>query len=193
MCCPKGHIFCKECILENLLIQKKEIKKTIQLWTENQNKLHIEEDKIIEKEKQLKIENLKSIEDGVAQVETEYNIENFLPDEAQREIKIIEECISKNSVNLKEKSENLENCFWIPEKTPNYNNEKISKPSEALYCPTKEKDHIIKVKNLVSLKIDREDDKFSCFVCHRELTVQKIVALSTCGHVLCKVKTLLNV
>ena len=45
-CCEKGHIFCKDCIYENLIVQKKEKKIEIESWkskkkTEDDEKLHL--------------------------------------------------------------------------------------------------------------------------------------------------------
>ncbi len=195
MCCPKGHLFCKECIIGNLLVQKKEIKKRIKTWQNQQKKLSLEEDSKLRKEKQIKMDSLKAIEDNIAKVDTETNIENFLPDDTILQMKTIEEVAeSKNKIKLIEKSEMIENCFWLPERTPEFNKIDTRRPSELLYCPLKDNDHAIKLKNLISLKLKEEDsEKYSCSVCHRDLSVQKIVALRTCGHVMCKVKKIFKV
>ncbi len=76
---------------------------------------------------------------------------------------------------------------------------KISYPSKFIYsynifnrklfCPINEKNHFIKLKELIKLNLKKSDadEKFSCWVCNKEISVQKVVALKKCGHVMCKV------
>lgn len=52
---PKGHIFCKECIYESLLTQKKEIKKKLKQWEEQQKLLQAQQ---AEKEREKQEEEL---------------------------------------------------------------------------------------------------------------------------------------
>jgi len=59
-----------------------------------------------------------------------------------------------------------------------------------LLCPVNEKNHFVKLKELVSLNLKNsksESEAFLCCVCHKELSFQKIIALKKCGHVMCKV------
>ncbi len=57
-----------------------------------------------------------------------------------------------------------------------------------LVCPVKEKNHFIKLKELINLKLQISEvgDKFACFICKKDFSYQKIVALRKCGHVLCR-------
>ena len=64
-----------------------------------------------------------------------------------------------------------------------------------LYCPFNKKEndpldqkhiHSVKFKELIQLKIKRENDIFVCEICDKKLGHQKIVALRVCGHVMCQ-------
>jgi hypothetical protein len=65
MTCLKGHLFCKACIIENLFMQKQEIKKRIKKQKEELSKIdHLEK---INQEKLIEIENFKKLEDGLGE------------------------------------------------------------------------------------------------------------------------------
>ena len=51
-------------------------------------------------------------------------------------------------------------------------------------CPGDSK-HRIKAKKIYPLKF-KNDQGFNCFACSKKLGFQKIVAVITCGHCLCK-------
>ena len=87
-----------------------------------------------------------------------------------------------------DKSEITKNCFWIPEKTPESLNKSINKPSEKLYCPVREYNHFIKMKDLININLRefQRDDKFICCLCNKELGFQKIICIKNCGHVMCR-------
>ena len=56
VCCPKGSLFCKQCLLENFLFQKQEIKKITKKYEEQEKeKENKKEEK--EKSKEIKEEN----------------------------------------------------------------------------------------------------------------------------------------
>jgi nitric oxide synthase-interacting protein len=199
MCCCKGHLFCKSCVIENLLAQKKEFKRSKERWEEDQVKKKVEEQNKLIAIHNLKIESLKKVEDGVNELETDAMVENTRSDESIEKSRQIQDiCDHKNLIPTREKTEMIKHCFWLPEKTPGADQAGETKPSEyffnllifrKLQCPVKENNHFIKLKELINLKPMRseETDKFSCCVCSKDLSVQKIVALKKCGHVMCKV------
>ena len=58
-----------------------------------------------------------------------------------------------------------------------------------LYCPSSTKQHSIKLKELITLKLiqsKNNEEKFVCSVCEKDLSIQKIVCLKACGHVICQ-------
>ncbi len=73
--CNKGHLFCKSCIVENLLFQKKEIKLKVAEWQEKEKlrEKEIKENDNLELLK--KKEFLKQSEDDIIQTEKEESME----------------------------------------------------------------------------------------------------------------------
>lgn len=59
-----------------------------------------------------------------------------------------------------------------------------------LNCPVSKdvsSSHHIKIKELIKLKLEENELKeYICWICHKGLIHQKVVALKTCGHVMCK-------
>ena len=168
VCCLKGHMFCKECIIENLLFQKKQNKKKIKEYEENNKDLKLMKEK---EEEEKKIKQIKKIEEN-------YN-EN------------INEKKEKNNKTIKTKrfiENEINHCFWIPETTP-LNREKIlEKPKDILICPSI-KPHNIKLKELINLILTKSkgnENKFMCKICENNLGIQKIITLKNCGHVMCE-------
>jgi len=134
MTCLKGHLFCKACIIENLFMQKQEIKKKIKKQKEELSKNN-NLDKINE-EKLNKIENFKKVEDGLGEsheLQCEENVKllkllfslikiNLRNDEINRFKEILEIRERKKIFSNGEKIEIIKNCFWVPEKTPEIKN-----------------------------------------------------------------------
>lgn len=85
----------------------------------------------------------------------------------------------------------IQSSFWMGEADESrlallddVNNRKVDKkPSKKMTCPADNR-HRIKSKTLYPLRFG--EDGFNCFSCKNKLGYQKIVALITCGHVLCK-------
>ena len=129
--CPRGHLFCKSCIVENLLFQKKEIKKRISEWKNNTTNKELE--KMNDQSETLKrIEDLKTVEEGVINTTEEISLEYALMAESDiKRFEMINEFNKKkNMIYKKDKGELTRNCFWIPDMTPNFVAEEKDKPSE---------------------------------------------------------------
>ena len=169
--CLKGHIFCKECIIENLLYQKKNNNKLIKEYESESNKLKNENlNDIIETEK--KINLLKQYENGE---NNDINVNNK----------------NENNLIIQEQfiKSDLKKCFWLPECIPETREEKKLKPKNILLCPNSNKLHPIKLKDLIDIKLTESknnNNKFVCSICEKELNYQKIICFKKCGHVLCE-------
>lgn len=75
--CPKGHLFCKACIIENLLFQKNEIKKRISEWKSNNTNKELEKLNV-QSEIFKKIESLRNAEEGVINTAEEISLDYAL-------------------------------------------------------------------------------------------------------------------
>lgn len=91
-----------------------------------------------------------------------------------------------------EKKEWLKTSFWAPDNTPMVNDSKIEAPSKKHYCPAvaledKDGKHQIKMKELISLRMDENDlHEYICWTCQKPLGLQKIGVMKRCGHAMCK-------
>ena len=129
--CPKGHVFCKACIIENLLFQKKEIQKKLSDW-KNKNTARELEKLNDQTENNKKIESLKNVEEGVANLTEDISLENALMTENEmKRFEMVKEFqMRKNTIFNRDKNELTRNCFWIPDLTPNFIPEDQAKPCE---------------------------------------------------------------
>jgi nitric oxide synthase-interacting protein len=159
VCCFKGSIFCKQCLLENFLFQKQEIKKLTKKFEEQEQ----------EKEKS-------------KESKEEANNINKINDKDNNMIKAID-------IYKENKNHDLKKCFWNFEHLNPFVKEIKEKPKNVLYCPACENRHIMGSKEYINLNMiinnDDKKNKFICSICEKILNIQKIIALKKCGHVFC--------
>jgi len=130
--CPKGHLFCKACIIENLLFQKNEIKKRLIEWKNSTGSNKELERMNDQSDIFKKIENLRTAEEGVINTAEEITLDYALmPKNDILRFEMINEFQKKkNLIFNRDKNELTRNCFWIPDLTPNCIVEEKGKPSE---------------------------------------------------------------
>ncbi|CAJ0752515.1 2966_t:CDS:10, partial [Entrophospora sp. SA101] len=195
VCCSHGHLYCKECILENILAQKKEI---------------LRQQKLLEERAKDEIEEVKR-KDGLAK-------EAIIQDFERQQVKITPIASKKRSFQLdeedlaavskREKEEALKKIeeeeialskpklpnFWLPSLTPSADPDKIKSIKLQTMCTATNPEHSLSVKNLVATKFTETKDSDSkkihyiCPSCRKTLTNSlKICLIKPCGHVICKI------
>ncbi|KAL6197526.1 hypothetical protein ACLB2K_033134 [Fragaria x ananassa] len=186
MSCQKGHVFCKECILECLLSQKKGIHRK-QVAHNSQQKQEKEDEE--ERLRQQKARELESFDQQNHGAVPHYNDRNQDQDKGGFH--------GANSVKVtsyEEEALRTMKAFWLPSATPEAP-VKVAAPPECTTCP--EGSEKLKLKSLfpVHFTEDINDEKKStpldktyiCPSCKVTLTnTLSLVALSSCGHVFCK-------
>lgn len=201
--CLKGHIFCRDCIMNNLLAQKKTIAQNKQAFEKEKEREEIkdflkkrkaEEAETTEFEKDaLEMGALKKIKDVQKDfnIKMKYDIEDY---EKLEKEQIISQMRNKKTLgfdNHEMKKEMIQTSFWVAESSKDRLEllEKTKKsieefkPKNQMICPGDNK-HPIKLKDLFPLKF--ENNQFVCYASKKELKFQKVVALRTCGHVYSK-------
>ena len=107
-------MFCKECIYENLLFQKKQNKIKQKEYLETQSSLEKKDD------------NEKTKINKILLLQVEQNVDKSIDNNESKDKKAEGEIIHKKQF-VKGKTTN---CFWIPEQTPNNKSKAISKPNK---------------------------------------------------------------
>eukprot|EP00742_Colponemidia_sp_Colp-10_P004361 GILJ01004653.1.p1 GENE.GILJ01004653.1~~GILJ01004653.1.p1 ORF type:complete len:314 (-),score=52.31 GILJ01004653.1:145-1029(-) len=186
--CPQGHLFCKECIFEALLTQKKEIKRAEKKFEADQKRLLEEEQKRQEEQVAAQIQQMEKLQYGA------------LPQDAikQPTRDVIQALQDKRPDSLREHKEWIKTSFWVPEQTPTAAPLALVKPSTETCCPVNK--HQLRLKQLIDVKmdlVDQSDDThvnatgpvsaftYQCYACKKSLNQQKISVLKSCGHVMC--------
>lgn len=169
-------MFCKQCIFQNLLEQKKLNKKKMKQWQEA-NKLESD---------QLALE---------AHLATQAKLEAFV----KREESITHASSSKPRDGEKEEASQ---SWWLPSEAPAASSSTKHRPSQDTHCPRD--GHALKVKDLVAVDFKCETKKHSrvtddqdidktkentdyiCHVCSKDLkAISKVILIKTCGHAIC--------
>lgn len=181
LCCQKGHVFCKECILECLLSQKKDIQRKMAAHAAQKKQEKEEEEERMMEEKAREIEAFDQQNHGA--LPRGYSDKNPTTD------KIGGGFHGANSVKataFEEEALRTMKAFWLPSATPEAA-ARVAAPSGATLCPEgREK---LKLKNLFPVRFtqDLTDKSFVCPSCKVTLNnTLSLVALNTCGHVFCK-------
>lgn len=203
--CLKGHMFCKECILDNLVKQKKNIKFKLEQFEKRQE--NAKKVEMLRKRELSDLERKAFEQDYFQQVAVKKvnaaNDEMYLKTNLnEKEKKIAENNMIVDKIKTKSqtfyyndmdnKSRLIQSSFWMPEsdtqrkidceKALELNPE--SKPCSDMLCPA-DNAHKIKVKTLYPLKLEKVEGSYNCFNCKKRLMFQKIKALLTCGHAMC--------
>ncbi|KAK4796232.1 hypothetical protein SAY86_028558 [Trapa natans] len=186
MSCQKGHVFCKECILECLLSQKKDIQRKLAAHTA-QHKQDKEEE--VERLTILKAQELEAFDQqnhGAVPLSTDRN--------HGRDKNGFHGANSVKATSYEAEALRTMKAFWLPSATPEAPI-KVDAPTTSTICPEgKEK---LKLKSLFPIHFSEDtsernssislDRTYICPSCKVTLTnTLSLSAISSCGHVYCK-------
>lgn len=198
--CFKGHIFCKDCIMNNMLEQKKNIKSNLQQFQAEKDKeelrgylkkRRLEEIESAQFEREAfelgGLHKIKAVQKEFT-IKSRYDEEDYERLEKENVIAKIRDKKTLSFDNHEMKRDLIQTSFWLAEsdkeRLQQLDQTKLSiedkKPQEKMICPG-DNAHSIKLKEFVPLKF--EGDTFLCFGSRKQLKFQKMVALRTCGHV----------
>lgn len=186
--CASGHLFCKECIYQHIIGQKKSYRERktaykqalIRSATNSENTAkRIEETK----------KNQFFLNENALTGEKDW--ENF---EESRKYSLMSEetrahakakaFLQSKVKKLVAKQELIKQSFWVPELTPSAGEKADLKPSKKLLCP--ENSHKITLKSLQEVKaeVDNLIKKILCSGCLSPFTFKSGFLLK-CGHLFC--------
>ncbi|CAI9772865.1 unnamed protein product [Fraxinus pennsylvanica] len=124
--CQKGHVFCKECILECLLAQKKDIQRKIAAHAAQQKQEKEEEEEKLMLEKARDLDAFDQQNHGAVQ---QYNDKNF-----NRDKNGFHGANSVKATSYEEEALRTMKAFWLPSATPEAP-AKVEVPSTDTICP----------------------------------------------------------
>ncbi|KAF9116929.1 hypothetical protein BGX27_008077 [Mortierella sp. AM989] len=211
VCCPEGHLSCKECIYENILTQKQEIERQIKLGA-----LHLEQEqqeqtlkeelaqqiilKEFEKSQMGVLSKTKSVRGKLA---GDLPLPESSPTSngASQEHKKRPFELDTAELERMSKQERIEVAKAIedePSLTPS-NKKSEFKPTKAhTVCTATENEHKLSLKHLIPVKFetaiedhDESEAKYAkassiCPICRKGFTnTTKMSILKSCGHVFC--------
>ncbi|XWS19506.1 hypothetical protein CRYUN_Cryun31cG0021900 [Craigia yunnanensis] len=146
MSCQKGHIVCKECILECLLAQKRDIQRKLAAHAAQQKQVKEEEEERLMLQKSRELDAFDQQNHGAV---PQYNDRNHCRDKNGFH--------GANSVKVtsyEEEALRTMKAFWLPSATPEAP-VKVEAPSASTICPEgKEK---LKLKSLFSIYFTEDD------------------------------------
>eukprot|EP00253_Pinus_taeda_P030533 PITA_30533 len=185
LCCQKGHLFCKECILECLLAQNKDIKRKLARYEAHQKQEKEEKEEKMLLKRQQELDGFDQQNNGVV---PQYNDKNHIRDKNSFH--------GANSVKVTSfEAEILRTmkAFLLPLATPEAQAE-VEAPSLDTICPKGKEKVKLKSLFLVIFTKDRHDKKSKVLgassifpSCKDTLTnMHTLMAISTCRHIYCK-------
>ncbi|KTW28420.1 hypothetical protein T552_04124 [Pneumocystis carinii B80] len=211
-CEENGDIFCKVCIMENLLTQRKEIKKMEEEIEKKKRQDEIEEKRI---EEIVKMRTIKEFEVLQMGFNTRYNDNKHDDDDVlqKKEVKDVFKLDKKELLMIAKNDRDREKLkyikeheieskpkagsFWIPSSTPSANNKDILKKQKRVpICPASNSGnpHKISLKSLISVNFTEKKSTESketlriCPSCKKKLSnISGAYIMKLCGHVICTI------
>ncbi|KAJ2546789.1 hypothetical protein EV175_005469 [Coemansia sp. RSA 1933] len=206
MVCTRGHIFCKECVMANILDQKQHIQRLQKEFKEfkKREKRKMDEDdaRMAEREVQRYIKSEAGLsetgrkrKDGDSEQQQDAS-----PEEPAKRVRLLEDKSSppvfsrgKERATLHrnhdETSESKKmSSFWIPSQAPEAKQKTVDDPSQlTVQCKASSDPHSLKLKNLTAVQFrDGAKGEKLCPSCDKPLlNSTKIDVLRPCGHALC--------
>jgi len=172
--CPRGHLYCKECVYNSLLTQKQEIKRKAELFEIQ------ERDRVQEEEERLVDKQLKAIDDFTNQETNVLPSSSSSSSSAPRVIDnntgyetietkqgtmymVDREQVAANASKRryemtkeeKEVQKRMTPAFWLPALTPEAEKPLLKAPEKHTMCPSG--DHTLRLKQLKPLKLSLSD------------------------------------
>ncbi|CAJ2648764.1 unnamed protein product [Trifolium pratense] len=186
MSCQKGHLFCKECILECLLSQKKDIQRRLVAHSAQQKQEKEEEEERLTLQKAKELDAFDQQNHGAV---PQYSDRSY-----NRDKNGFHGANSVKVTSYEEEALRTMKAFWLPSATPEAS-VKVEAPSTSTICP--EGKETLKLKTLFPVQFTEDtseqkksnalDTTYVCPSCKTTLTnTMSLVALSSCGHVFCK-------
>ncbi|CAK8530439.1 unnamed protein product [Lathyrus sativus] len=186
MSCQKGHLFCKECILECLLSQKKDIQRRLVAHSAQQKQEKEEEEEKLTLQKAKELDAFDQQNHGAV---PQYSDRSY-----NRDKNGFHGANSVKVTSYEEEALRTMKAFWLPSATPEAS-VKVDAPSTTTICPEGKEN--LKLKTLFPVQFTEDtseqkksnalDRSYVCPSCKTTLTnTMSLVALSSCGHVFCK-------
>ncbi|GMI64611.1 COP1 SUPPRESSOR 1 [Hibiscus trionum] len=148
MSCQKGHVFCKECILECLLAQKKDIQRKLVAHAAQQTQEKEEEEERLMLEKARELDAFDQQNHGAL---PQYNDKNH-----SRDKNGFHGANSVKATSFEEEALCTMKAFWLPSATPEAP-VKVDAPSTSTICPEgKEK---LKLKILFPIHFTEDESE----------------------------------
>ncbi|GFZ06268.1 phosphoinositide binding protein [Actinidia rufa] len=150
MCCQKGHVFCKECILECLLAQKKDIQRKLAAHAAQQK-----QDKEEEEEKLMlqKARELEAFDQQNHSAVPQYSDKNYNKDKNS-----FHGANSVKTTSYEEEALRTMKAFWLPSATPEAR-AKFDAPPTSTICPEGKENLKLKTLFPIYFTEDSSDDK----------------------------------
>lgn len=194
--CAEGHIFCKECLLGNVLDQQKRIKSEEEEDVIKKARKEVEEVKKEEAAHAKRLEEFERNELKIGALVDPTQKSAFNRPEEDQKAKTIAELKAKRGGNVQAgKEELVKTSFWVPETTPTAllpadqskkdGSGAQKEEKRRVMCPGS-KPHPLKMKQIYKCDIRSVGDRLICHACQKDLVFQKIAMIRTCGHVMCK-------
>lgn len=165
LACPKGHLFCKECIYESLMAQKEHQKRQMRLFEEQVKAAEDEKRKTEAEEKAKEAQLFAQLESGIlpssgaAFSRKAQNVDaSLVPagyeayETADGRVYVVDRNLVRthseaSGPEAKAERKKYLPCYWIPSLTPEPGQAKlVTKPSTQTCCP--EGKHVLRVKHL---------------------------------------------
>jgi nitric oxide synthase-interacting protein len=190
---PCGFLYCRECILTNLLEQNKVLKLELINFEKQKSALEMQAAMLAQEEHEKKVEEFCEQEmrgprskDSDVQKQGSSSLQLSEADALKKiatkvDLRTTEEIIADAT----------KTSFWKQDSSKDAlatkSHDSIKPPDPAPRDPMSGK--FLRMKQLVQVNftptVDSEDSLYMCPLCSKSLTVQKSVALSKCGHVFC--------